>query len=260
MAIALRKPDEIAKLAKAGEIVALTLDYLQNIIKSGMTLNEIDVLGETFIREHGAVPSFKGLYGFTGSVCTSLNEVCIHGMPNDTVIKDGDILGLDIGTKLDGYFGDAATTIPIGNISKEDEALIACAKGSLYHAIDSIKEGMRFKELSKILEDYIVEAGFVPLRDYCGHGIGTKPHDEPNIPNYLEGKPNQGPKIKNGMVFCLEPMVCQESPHPMLLEDKWSVVSQDKLRSAHYEHQVAIVNGKAVILTQTPINKSQEEN
>jgi len=109
---------------------------------------------------------------------------------------------------------------------------------------------MRFKELTKILEDYIVSAGFVPLRDYCGHGIGTKPHDEPNIPNYLEGKTNQGSKIKNGMVFCLEPMVCQKSGTPVLLDDKWSVISEDQLRSAHYEHQVAVVDGKAVILTE----------
>ncbi len=250
MAIAIRKPDEIAKLKRAGEIVGNTLQYLQNLIKPGMTLKEIDTLGENYIREQGAIPSFKGLYGFTGSVCTSLNEVCIHGVPDDTVVKEGDILGLDIGTKLDGYFGDAATTMAVGEISKEDEALIACSKGALYHAIDSIKVGMRFKELTKILEDYIRGAGFVPLRDYCGHGIGTKPHDEPNIPNYLEGKPNQGPKIKNGMVFCLEPMVCQKSGNPVLLEDQWSVVSDDGLRTAHYEHQVAVVDGKAVILTE----------
>jgi len=250
MAIAIRKPDEIAKLKRAGEIVGKTLQYLQNIIKPGMTLKEIDALGEAYVREHGAEPSFKGLYGFTGSVCTSLNEVCIHGVPTDKVIKEGDVLGLDIGTKLDGYFGDAAITMAVGKISAEDEALIACAKGSLYHAIDSIREGMRFKELTKILEDYIVSAGFVPLRDYCGHGIGTKPHDEPNIPNYLEGKTNQGPKIKNGMVFCLEPMVCQKSGTPALLDDKWSVVSEDQLRSAHYEHQVAVVDGKAIILTE----------
>lgn len=250
MAIAIRKPDEIAKLKRAGEIVGKTLQYLQNTIKPGMTLLEIDALGESYIREHGAVPSFKGLYGFTGSVCTSLNEVCIHGVPTDTVVKEGDILGLDIGTKLDGYFGDAAITMAVGEISAEDEALIACSKGALYHAIDAIKEGMRFKELSKILEDYIVSAGYVPLRDYCGHGIGTKPHDEPNIPNYLEGKTNQGPKIKNGMVFCLEPMVCQKSGIPALLEDKWSVVSEDNLRSAHYEHTVAVVDGKAIILTE----------
>jgi methionyl aminopeptidase len=250
MAIAIRKPDEIAKLKAAGEIVGKTLQYLQNLIKPGMTLHEIDALGEAYIREHGAVPSFKGLYGFTGSVCTSLNKVCIHGVPDDTVIQEGDVLGLDIGTKLDGYFGDAAITMAVGKISDEDEALIACSKGALYHAIENIREGMRFKEVTKLLEDYITEAGFVPLRDYCGHGIGTKPHDEPNIPNYLEGKPNQGPKIKNGMVFCLEPMVCQKSGQPVLLEDQWSVISDDQLRTSHYEHQVAVVDGKAVILTE----------
>ena len=250
MAIALRKPDEIAKLRKAGEIVGKTLQYLQETIKPGMTLKQIDEMGETFIRDHGAIPSFKGLYGFSGSVCTSLNEVCIHGVPDDTVVKEGDILGLDIGTNLDGYFGDAAITMPIGKISEEDEALIACSKDALYHAIESIKPGMRFKELSKILEDFIIERGYVPLRDYCGHGIGTKPHDEPNIPNYLEGKSNQGPKIKNGMVFCLEPMVCQKSGTPKLLEDEWSVVSEDGLRSSHYEHEIAVVDGKAVILTE----------
>jgi methionyl aminopeptidase len=250
MSITLRKPDEIAKLKRAGEIVGNTLQYLQNLIKPGMTLKEIDALGEAYIREQGAEPSFKGLYGFTGSVCTSLNEVCIHGVPTDRIIEEGDILGLDIGTKLDGYFGDAAITMGVGKISPEDEALIACSKEALYHAIDSIYEGMRFKELSYILETSIREAGFVPLRDYCGHGIGTKAHSEPNIPNYLEGKPNQGPKIKNGMVFCLEPMVCQKSGQSLVLEDKWSVVSDDRLRSSHYEHQVAIVDGKAVILTQ----------
>jgi methionyl aminopeptidase len=250
MAIAIRKPDEIAKLKRAGEIVGKTLQYLQNTIKPGMTLKEIDALGEAYIREHGAEPSFKGLYGFTGSVCTSVNEVCIHGIPTDRVVEEGDVLGLDIGTKLDGYYGDAAITMAVGKISAEDEALIECSKGALYHAIDSIREGMRFKELSKILEDYIVSAGFIPLRDYCGHGIGTQAHSEPNIPNYLEGKTNQGPKIKNGMVFCLEPMVCQKSGTPVVLEDKWSVISEDQLRSAHYEHTVAVVDGKAIILTE----------
>ncbi len=249
MAIALRKPDEIAKLRAAGKIVGITLEYLQNIVKAGMTLKEIDALAEAYIRKQGAEPSFKGLYGFSGSVCTSLNEVCIHGVPNDNVLQEGDILGLDIGTKLDNYYGDAAITMAIGKISKEDQALIDCAKGALYYAIENIKEGMRFKELTKLLEEYITKAGYVPLRDYCGHGIGTKPHDEPNIPNYLEGKPNQGPKIKNGMVFCLEPMVCQKSGQPLVLEDKWSVISDDRLRTAHYEHQVAVVDGKAVILT-----------
>jgi len=250
MAIPLRKPHEIAKLQVAGNIVAKTLDYLQTNIKAGMSLNEIDLMGEAYIRSLGAVPSFKGLYGFAGSVCTSLNEVVIHGLPSDTVVKEGDILGLDIGSKLDGYYGDAAITMPIGTISEADQKLIDCSKDALYHAIDSIKVGMRFKELSKILEDFILERGYVPLRDFCGHGIGSKPHEEPSIPNYLDGKPKQGPKIKNGMVFCLEPMVCQKSPTPIILEDKWSVISEDGLRTSHYEHQIAIVDNKAVILTQ----------
>jgi len=250
MAIALRKPSEIEKLKAAGSIVGKTLHHLQSIVKPGMTLKEIDTIGEAFLRDLGAEPSFLGLYGFTGSVCTSRNEVCIHGVPDETVVQEGDILGLDIGTKLDGYFRDAAITMPVGKISAEDAALIACSKDALYHAIESIREGMRFKELSKILEDFITERGFVPLRDYCGHGIGTKPHDEPNIPNYLEGKPKQGPKIKNGMVFCLEPMVCQKSGTAVLLEDHWSVLSDDGLRTSHYEHQVAVVDGRAVILTE----------
>ena len=256
MAIVLRKPTEIEKLRLAGAIVGDTLAFLQKQIKPGMTLREIDAMGEEYIRSLGAEPSFKGLYGFSGSVCTSLNEVCIHGVPDDTVVQEGDILGLDIGSKLDGYYGDAAVTIAVGKVSQEDEALIACAKEALYEAIDAIRPGMRFKELSAVLEAAITSRGYVPLRDYCGHGIGTKPHDEPNIPNYVEGSPKQGPKIKNGMVFCLEPMVCCQSGTPALLDDGWSVVSEDGLRTAHYEHTVAVVNGKAEILT---LPSSQQE-
>ncbi len=249
MAISLRKPNELTKLEIAGSIVGKTLQYLQENITVGMSLNEIDAMGEAFIREHGAEPSFKGLYGFPSSICTSLNQVCIHGIPNETKVKEGDILGLDLGTKIDGYFGDAAITMAIGEISKENEELIACSRDALYHAIDNIRVGMRFKELSAILEEFIRGRGYVPLRDFCGHGIGKKPHEEPNIPNYVDGKPNQGPKIKNGMVFCLEPMVCQKSDKPLILDDKWSVVSEDRLNTSHYEHTVAIINGKAVILT-----------
>jgi len=250
MAIALRKPNEIAKLSRAGEVVAKTLQYLQTNVKAGMSLIEIDTMGEEYLRSLGAEPSFKGLYGFPSAVCTSLNEVVIHGVPTDYRLVEGDIVGLDIGSKLDGYYGDAAITMGIGEISSQDQALIDCSRDVLYEAIDSIQVGMRFKELAKVLEDGITSRGFVPLRDYCGHGIGAKPHAEPNIPNYLEGKPKQGPKIKNGMVFCLEPMVCQEIGEPYLLEDKWSVLSEDNLRTSHCEHQVAVVDGKAIILTQ----------
>ena len=250
MAIAIRKPNEIEKLRDANIIVAKTLNYLRENVKAGMTLKEVDTMGEDFIRSHGAVPSFLGLYGFTGSVCTSLNEVIIHGIPNDTVLKEGDILGLDIGTELDGWYGDAAITMPIGKISKEDEELIACAKDSLYYAIDIIKEGMRFKELSYEIEKFIKGRGYQPLVRFCGHGIGKKPHEDPEIPNYLEhGSPKSGPKIKNGMVFCLEPMICQKGQEPVILDNGWDVVSEDGLRGSHYEHTVAIIDGKAQILS-----------
>jgi methionyl aminopeptidase len=250
MAIPLRKPNEIAKLRTASQAVAKTLEHLQQNVKPGMTLLEVDAMGEKFLTNLGARPSFKGLYGFPNAVCTSLNEVVIHGIPNDTVLKEGDILGIDIGSEIDGWYGDAAITMAIGKISEEDEALIACSKDALYHAIDIIKEGMRFKELSKAIEDFIKSRGYVPLTRFCGHGIGKKPHGEPEIPNYVE-TPNvkAGPKIKNGMVFCLEPMICQKDHEPVILQNDWDVVSKDGLRTSHYEHTVAVINGKAVILS-----------
>ena len=250
MSIILRKPHEIEKLRTASRAVAQTLEYLSSNVKAGMTLKEIDAMGDKFLADRGIRPSFKGLYGFPAAVCTSLNEVIIHGIPSDTVVKEGDILGLDIGTEIDGWYGDAAITMPIGKISKADEELIACAKDSLYHAIDIIREGMRFKELSKAIEDFIRGRGYVPLVRFCGHGIGRQPHTDPEIPNYLEsGKAKSGPKIKNCMVFCLAPMVGQKVQEPVMLETDWDVVSEDGLRASHYEHTVAVINGRAEILS-----------
>lgn len=250
MAIALRKPQEIEKLRAANKIVGGALKLLQENTKVGISLKELDAMAEDYIRSHGAKPSFKGLYGFPNTVCTSLNEVIIHGIPSDYKLQEGDTIGYDIGTELDGYFGDAAVSVGVGEISSEDEALIACAKDSLYYAIENIKEGMRFKELSLLLENFIVSRGFIPLRNFCGHGIGKKPHEEPEIPNYLDGdNPKAGPKIKNGMVFCIEPMICQKESKPLILDNGWDVVSTDGLRGSHYEHTVAIVGGKAEILS-----------
>jgi methionyl aminopeptidase len=250
MAIALRKPNEIEKLRAANKIVGGALELLHANTKVGASLKELDAMAEDYIVSHGARPSFKGLYGFPNSVCTSLNQVIIHGIPTDYKLQEGDIIGYDIGTELEGYYGDAAITVPVGAISKEDEDLIACAKDTLYHAIDEIKEGMRFKELSLLMEEFIKSRGFVPLHSFCGHGIGKKPHEEPEIPNYLNGQnAKSGPKIKNGMVFCLEPMICQKDSKPVILDNKWDVVSADGLRGSHYEHTVAVVNGKAEILS-----------
>jgi len=250
MAIPIKKPKDIEKLRESNQIVAKTLNFLKDNIKEGMSLIEINQMGEDFIQSQDARASFKGLYGFPSGVCTSLNQVIIHGIPNKTKIKNGDILGLDIGVEKDGWYGDAAITIPIGEISKENEKLIACAKDALYYAIDIIHEGMRFKELSYELEKFIKSRGYVPLRNFCGHDIGRKPHEEPEIPNYLDSpKPKQGPKIKNGMVFCIEPMICQKLSKPKILEDKWSVVSEDGLFGSHYEHTVAVIDKKAQILS-----------
>ena len=250
MSIALRKPEEIEKLFVANQAVAKTLKYLEENVKAGMSLKEVDAMGEKFILSLGARPAFKGLYGFPNAVCTSLNEVIIHGIPSDTVLKEGDILGLDIGTEVDGWYGDSAITMPIGDISKKDEELIACSKDALYYAIDIIEDGMRFKELSKAIEDFITSRGYQPLVRFCGHGIGRKPHEEPEIPNYLEhGGTKSGPKIKSGMVFCIEPMICQKDRNPVILKNGWDVVSADGLRGSHYEHTVAVVNGRAVILS-----------
>jgi len=250
MAISLKKPQEIEKLRAANKIVGGALELLRENTKPGVTLKEMDAMAEDYIRSRGATPSFKGLYGFPNAVCTSLNQVIIHGIPSDYKLQEGDVIGYDIGTKLDGWFGDAAITMPVGKISTEDDALIACSKDTLYYAIDNIKQGMRFKELSHLMEKFILDAGFVPLRNFCGHGIGKKPHEEPEIPNYLEGSnPKAGPKIKNGMVFCLEPMICQKESKPIILENKWDVTSADGLRGSHYEHTVAVINGKAEILS-----------
>lgn len=250
MAIALRKNDEIAKLRAANQIVGATLELLAGHTKPGMTLKELDALGEEYIRSQDARPSFKGLYGFPSAVCTSVNDVIIHGIPTDYTLQEGDIIGYDVGTEKNGYFGDAAISLGVGQISSEDEALIACAKDTLYFAIDIIKDGMHFKELSYAMEQFILGRGFVPLRGFCGHGIGKKPHEEPEIPNYLDSKnPKAGPKIKNGMVFCLEPMICQKEGTSKILTNGWDVVSTDGLRGSHYEHTVAIVNGRAEILS-----------
>ncbi|MDO5045657.1 type I methionyl aminopeptidase [Campylobacter sp.] len=250
MAISLKKPAEIEKIRAANKIVAQTLDHVESIIKPGMSLLEIDKICDDMICAAGAKPAFKGLYGFPNAACISLNEVVIHGIPDDTILKEGDIVGVDIGSNLNGFFGDSARTFGVGKISKEDEALIACSKDALYFAIDIIKEGMHFKELSFELEKFILARGFVPLRGFCGHGIGKRPHEEPEVPNYLEGNnPKAGPKIKNGMVFCIEPMICQKDGTPVVGNDKWKVTSKDGLRTSHYEHCVAVISGRAEILS-----------
>lgn len=249
MAVPIRKPREIEKIKKSAELVGRTLKLIRENVKVGVTGLEIDKLAEEFIVSNGGRPSFKGLYDFPNSVCVSVNEVIIHGIPNDKPFEEGDVVGFDVGVEIDGWYGDAAITMAVGTISDEDKKLIDISRETLEYAIDNIKVGMRFKELSALIGDFIESNGYVPLEGYSGHGIGRKPHEEPQILNYLEGKAKSGEKIKNGMVFCLEPMICQKEGEPALLDDGWSVVSSDGLRGTHYEHQIAIINNKAEILT-----------
>lgn len=249
MAIAIRTPKEIEELGKAGALAATALKYSCELVMPGVSTIEIANKAEEFIRQNGGKPSFKGLYGFPGSICISVNEVIIHGIPSNQVLKDGDIVGIDIGVELNGWYGDTAITVSVGQASKEDEKIMSCAKEALSLAIGSIEDGMRFKKLSEIIQNFILSNGYEPLKNFCGHGIGRKPHEEPQILNYVEGSSVQGPKIKNGMVFCIEPMICAQDGEAVVLSDKWSVTSKDGLRGSHYEHMVAIVDGKAVILT-----------
>jgi methionyl aminopeptidase len=250
MSIAIRKVKDIDKLRDANRIVGDTLNLLKDSVKAGVSLIELDEICEKYILSQNAKPSFKGLYGFPSSVCTSVNSVIIHGIPNDYVLKDGDIVGLDVGSELDGWYGDAAITVGVGDVSKENQELMQCSKDTLEYAISQIELGLRFKELSGKIEDFIISKGYIPLKGFCGHGIGRKPHEEPEIPNYTES-PNlkQGPKIKNGMVFCLEPMICQKDSKAEILDDKWSVVSADGLNTSHYEHTIAVWNNRVEILS-----------
>lgn len=250
MAIATRNTREIDSLRASNRIVAQALSLAKRSLKVGISLLQIDAMIEDFIRSQNARPAFKGLYGFPHSACLSLNSVVIHGIPTDYKLQEGDILGIDVGVEKDGWFGDAAITAGIGKISHCNQALIDCSYNVLLEGIESIRAGMHFKELSVILQELIEGYGYVPLEDFCGHGIGRKPHEDPQIPNYLKhGSAKQGPKIKEGMVFCIEPMICQKSGKPKILADGWSVVSEDGLNTSHYEHAVAIIGGRAEILS-----------
>ncbi len=251
MAIGIKSKKDIESLRIPNKIVAQTLELLRIEAKEGISLLELDRKAKDFIISQGGRPSFYQLYGFPQSICISVNQVIIHGIPTDYILKNGDIVGIDIGVEYNGWYGDAAITIGIGDIQETDRILIDCAKDTLYEAISKVKIGMRFKELSLILEQAINGRGFVPLRGFCGHGIGRSTHEEPEIPNYLESPhTNQGPKIKEGMVFCLEPMIAQHNGEPVILNDNWSVIAKDGLNGSHYEHTIAIVDGKAEILTE----------
>lgn len=238
---------EIEIMREAGRIVALTHQELQKHIKPGITTAELDDIAERFIRSCGATPSFKGYNGFTGSICTSVNEELVHGIPGKRVLKEGDIISIDIGANYKGYHGDSAWTYGVGEISEEDKALLEATEASLYAGIEKAVPGNRLSDISHAIESYLEPFGYGIVREYVGHGIGQNLHEDPQIPNY--GPPGKGPILKPGMVLAIEPMVNAGSRYVRTLSDNWTVVTVDKKNCAHFEHTVAITESGYEILT-----------
>ena len=245
--IIIKNDDEIALMKKAGRIVGETLLLLEKEVKPGITTADLDRIAEEFITKHGAKPSFKGLYGFPSSLCISVNEQVIHGFPGAYVLKEGDIVSVDCGAFYDGFHGDAARTFPVGNISVDAQKLIDITRESFFQGIKFAKEGNKLTDISYGIQSYVEAAGFSVVRDFVGHGIGRKVHEEPNVPNF--GKSGRGPKLVEGMVLAIEPMVNAGTHKVKTLKDGWTVVTADSSLSAHYENTVAILSDGPEILT-----------
>lgn len=247
MGIIIKSDDEVRKIRKAGRILAKAHELLIHALKSGISTKELDQIAEEYIRSQGATPSFKGLYGFPASICTSINEEVVHGIPsNKRKLKDGDIISIDIGVYLDGFHSDGAKTHLIGEVPENTKKLIEVTKKSFYEGIRYAKSGNHLYEISLAIQKYVESNGFSVVRDLVGHGVGRKLHEEPQIPNYKV--PGRGPKLQKGMVLAIEPMVNMGTYEVRILGDD-CVVTRDGSLSAHYEHTIAIKDGEPEILT-----------
>jgi len=245
--IILKSKREIEKLKVAGNLVAKTHEYLKGLIKPGLTTKELAEATYEFITKHGSVPAFQGYQGFPGSICASINNEVVHGIPGLKKLKDGDIISIDIGTIVDGYYGDAARTHSVGEISENAKKLIDVTKDSFFEGIKFAKEGYRLSDISHAIQKHVESNGFSVVRDYVGHGIGRSMHEDPQIPHY--GPPGKGPRLKRGMVLAIEPMVNEGTFRVKVLEDEWTVVTLDGKLSSHYENTIAITDGEPEILT-----------
>jgi len=242
-----KTPREIEIMREAGRIVALTHQELKKHIVPGITTKELDKVAEAFIRKHDAIPSFKGYNGFTGSICASVNEELVHGIPGNRALNNGDIISIDIGAEYNGYHGDSAWTYAVGSIDEETKRLLDVTEESLYKGLNEAKPGDRLSNISHAIQTYVEANGFSVVREYVGHGIGQDLHEDPQIPHY--GPPNKGPRLKPGMVLAVEPMVNAGSRYVKTLADDWTVVTVDGRRCAHFEHTIAITETGFEILT-----------
>lgn len=247
MAVKIKSEKQIERMREAGKIVAYTHEILKAHIKPGVTTQELDYLAEKEIRKYDAVPAFKGYGGFPGSICTSVNEQVVHGIPGPYELKDGDIISIDIGAYKDNFFGDAARTHGVGTVSDQAQQLMDVTKNSFYEGLKFCREGYRLSDVSHAIQSYVEQFGFSIVRDYVGHGIGTALHEDPQIPNY--GNPGRGLRLVKGMVLAIEPMVNAGTHIVKVLEDDWTVVTTDGQYSAHYEHTLAITDEDPVLLT-----------
>jgi methionyl aminopeptidase len=245
--ITIKSDMELTYMRNAGSVVAETLAMIEKVIKPGITTAEIDKLAEEFILSRGAIPSFKGYGGFPASICASVNDVVIHGIPSNRVLNDGDIISIDCGAILNGYHGDAARTFPVGNISEEAQKLITVTRNSFFKAIEKAKVGNRLTDISAEVQKYAESFGYSVVRDFVGHGIGKSMHEDPQVPNY--GVAGKGPKLAHGMVLAIEPMINIGTYKVKIKPDGWTVVTSDGCLSAHYENTVAITNNGPEILT-----------
>lgn len=247
MGIIVKSSREIGVMREAGRIVATVLDTLKKEIKPGITTGELDAIAARIIKEHGATASFKGYRGYPASICASINEEVVHGIPGDRVLQEGDLIAIDVGSVYNGFQGDSAITIAVGKISKKAEALIDATRGALNAGIEAAREGAHLGDVSAAIQAYAEERGFSVVREYVGHGIGRDMHEEPQIPNY--GAAGQGPLLKKGMTLALEPMVNVGGWRTKVLGDRWTVVTDDGSLSAHFEHTIAVTDGEAEVLT-----------
>ncbi|HZS46419.1 MAG TPA: type I methionyl aminopeptidase [Blastocatellia bacterium] len=252
--IVCKSRNEIEKMRRAGAIVGRVLKDLKTMVEPGMATIDLDRYAEKTIRAAGAYPTFKGYHGFPYSLCISVNEEIVHGFPSERKLKEGDILSIDCGATLDGYVGDAALTVPVGKVSEEKAKLIKVTEESLHKAIEQARIGNRLFDISYAVQSYVEPLGYTVVRNYCGHGVGKEMHEEPQVPNY--GRPGTGPKIREGWVLAIEPMVNIGTYNTKTLKDGWTVVTADGKPSAHFEHTIAITANGPEILTALPVNGS----
>ncbi len=245
--ITIKSEREIELMRKAGMMVSKTHKYLKQFIKEGITTLELDKLAEDYIRSMGGVPSCKGYEGFPATLCTSVNDEVVHGIPNRRKLKKGDIITIDMVIGYEGYQGDAAWTYTVGDVSDQKKYLMEHTKKALYEGIKQVKPGNRVGDISSAVEEYAIAHNLGVVKELCGHGIGTDMHEDPDIPNY--GKKGTGPKLKEGMVICIEPMLNLGSADIYMLEDGWTIKTEDALPSAHYEHTVLVTSDGYEILT-----------